>query len=322
MNYGQSGRVLWQCFQNVQIRRQGKNFIEVELNFQETGKEDNLRLLLSAKDFTIMGAVLERPRANREIIRPLSLIFLHGHSVYLKEARNLKKAILDWGETRLVSSHLCEPGQPGSSEPGPAAPPLPEREHFANLFLELITNVLQAELFLLPERGYASLQEYDRYFSGVYADSCILYSKLAGRVPEYSYTQGQERSDFLFSRNRGIFVFEQKGGEEKKEKTYLIHGHLSDSFHEMAITLKVLNSPDSPYFLAEAKGNFLRIPNLVCSGALPKLQELEGMHLIPENKKKIISRLTGPEGCSHLSDLVIEAGRALQGMEKSGINKQ
>jgi hypothetical protein len=317
MNCRQSGRVLWQRFQNVKIFRKEKNLLEVELIFQETSKEDRLRLLLSVKDFTIREAILERPRSNQDIIKPLSLLFLNGRSIYLKEARNLKKAILDWGETSPAPAPYCDQARADRSRPG-LVPPLSEREHFADLFLELITNVLQAELFLLPERGYSSLQEYDRYFSEVYADSCILYSKLTGRVPEYSYTQGQERYDFLFSRNRSIFIFEQEGGGDKEGKeTLFIHGHLSDSFHEMALFLRVLSSSDPPYFLKEAKGNFLRFPNPVCGEAAPKLQELEGMHLLPGNKKKIISRLTGPEGCSHLSDLVIEAARALQELEKN-----
>ncbi|MGI5882813.1 MAG: DUF2889 domain-containing protein [Dethiobacteria bacterium] len=319
MSYQLGGRVLWQRFLNVKIHRKSSDLLQIELILQETSGEDRLGLLLSIKDFTIKEAILERPRSTRCVIKPLALLFLNGRSIYLKEARNLRKAVLDWGETGPAPAFNDQTDQDGSDSGAGVAPPMSEREHFANLFLELITNVLQAELFLLPERGYSSLKEYDNYFSESYADSCILYSKALGNVPEYSYTQGQVRQDFLFSRNRGIFIFDKKGGGDKEgEESLYIHGHLSDSFHEMALSMHVLNSPDYPYLLKEATGNFLRFPNPICGEAAPKLEELVGMQLLPGNRKKIISELTGPEGCSHLCDLVIEAARALQELKKNG----
>lgn len=305
----QSGPVLWQRFLHVESLRKEKDLLEVGLFFQETSREDRLKLEIFIKDFTIKNAVLERPRSNRGAIKPLSLLFLHGRSVYLGEARNLKRAILEWGETRHCPG-LSFGEATGGQLPG-LLPPLPEREHFAELFLELIANVLQTEIFLLSERGFSSVQEYDRYFSEIYAGACILYSKPRERLPENAYTQGQERLCSLFSRSKSIFIF--KPNDARK----IIHAHLSDSFHEMALSLSVLNFSDPPYSIEEATGNYLRFPNPVCREAAAKLQELEGMNLLPDNKKQIISALTGTEGCSHLSDLVIEAARSLQEWEKS-----
>lgn len=303
----QSGPVLWQRFLHVESLRKGKDLLEVGLFFQETSREDRLKVEIFINDFTIKDAILERSRSIRGAIKPLSLLFLHGRSVYLGEARNLKRAILEWGETR----HSPWPSSGTVPVRTEFLPPLPEREHFAELFLELIANVLQTEIFLLPERGFSSVREYDRYFSEIYADACILYSKPRERLPENAYTQGQERLCSLFSRSKSIFIF--KPDDAKK----FIHAHLSDSFHEMALSLSVSNSSDPPYSIEEATGNYLRFPNPVCREAAAKLQELEGMNLLPDNKKQIISALTGPEGCSHLSDLVIEAARSLQEWEKS-----
>jgi len=303
----QSGPVLWQRFLHVESLRKGKDLLEVGLFFQETSREDRLKVEIFIKDFTIKDVVLERPRSIRGAIKPLSLLFLHGRSVYLGEARNLKRAILEWGETR----HSPWPSSGTVPVRTGFLPPLSEREHFAELFLELIANVLQTEIFLLPERGFSSVQEYDRYFSKIYAGACRLYSKPRGKLPENAYTQGQERPCSLFSRSKSIFIFQPN--DTKK----IIHAHLSDSFHEMALSLSVSNSSDPPYYIEEAKGNYLRFPNPACREAAEKLQELEGMHLLPDNKKQIISVLTGPEGCSHLSDLVIEAARSLQEWEIS-----
>lgn len=305
-----SGPVLWQRFLHVEIFRKGKDLLEVELFLQETSREDRLKLEIFIKDFTIKDAVLERPRSIRGAIKPLSLLFLHGRSVYLGEARNLKRAILEWGETRHCPG-LSFGGAADEQLPG-LLPPLPEREHFAELFLELIANVLQTEIFLLPERGFSSVREYDRYFSEIYAGACILYSKPRERLPEDAYTQGQERLCSLFSRSKSIFIFKPNDAQK-----IIIHAHLSDSFHEMALSLSVSNSSDPPFSIEEATGNYLRFPNPACREAAAKLQELEGIHLLPDNKRQIISALTGPEGCSHLSDLVIEAARSLQEWEKS-----
>lgn len=290
--------ILWQRFLHVEIIRKSEDLLQVDLFFQETSGEDRLKLELYIKDFTVKSAVLERPRSSQGTIQPLSLLFLHGRSIYLKEARNLKKAMLEWGETRPCANN-------GAAAP---APSLPEREHYADLLLELIADALQAEVFILAERGFPSVAEYDRYFNEMYGDMCVLYSELRGRIPEYAYTQGQQRSDSLFSRHSSIFIF----------RDLTIHGHLSDSFHEMALSLSVSPSSKPPYRINMAEGNFLRFPNPVCGKAACKLQELAGVHLHPENKKKILSVLTGPGGCSHMGDLALEAAKALRELNKQG----
>ena len=308
---GQKVFFLWQRFLHVEIFRKNKDFLDVELFFQETSGEDHLKVELFVKDFTIKDAVWERPRSNQGIIEPLALVFLRGKGIYLKEGKNLKRAILDWGETEACIS-------PFSAVSGGAEAqclPLHDREHIADLFLELISNVLQAEIFILPERGIPSIEEYDRFFSELYKDTCILYSMPRGKLPEGAYTQGQKRSRTLFSRNKSICIFKEWGGEREKKGCYSVHGHLSDSFHEMAISLSV--SQTTPYIIKYAGGNFLRSPDLLCRDAADKLRDLEGVSLLPENKRELISILAGPRGCSHLSDLVIEAARSLKELERT-----
>ncbi len=299
---------LWQRFLHVEIFRKSEDLLQVDLFFQETSREDRLKLELSIRDFTVKNAVLERPRSNQGTIQPLSLLFLHGRSIYLKEAKNLKKTMLEWGETVPCVSN-------GAAVPRPS---LQDREHYADLLLELIADVLQAEVFILGERGIPSVEEYDRYFNEMYGDMCVLYSELRGRVPEYAYTQGQQRSDSLFSRHSSIFIFQHRDGEGDGKGDLSIHGHLCDSFHEMALSLSVSPSSKPPYLINRAEGNFLRFPNPVCGKAAVKLQELAGVHLHPENKKKILSALTGQKGCSHLGDLALEAAKALLELNKQG----
>ncbi len=308
---------LWQRFLNVEVFRKNKDLLGVELYFQEASREDRLRVELFIKDFTIKNAILERPRSYGATISPLSLSFLQGRSIYFKEGRNLKKAMLEWGETESFPSAAggATPyGDVGRLEgftPTPA-----DREHFADLFLELIANVIQVEVYILEERGIFSLQEYDRFFNEMYGDMCVLYSELRGRVPEYAYTQGQQRSDSLFSRHRSIFVFKELGTGDR-HTNFSIHANLCDSFHEMALYLSVSPASTPPYHIERAGGNFLRFPDPTCAKGTARLQELTGVHLLPENKKAILSALTGPRGCSHMGDLAVEAARTLQELERS-----
>ena len=318
----QEALFLWQRFLHVEIFRKNKELLDLELFFQETSREDRLKVELFIKDFTIKEAIWERPRANRSAIKPLSLVFLQGRSIYLKEARNLKKAILDWGKTGVRSSPFDVSGVSDRAED--LYPSLSEREHIADLFLELISNALQTEVFLLSERGISSLKEYDRFFSELYKDTCILHSTPRKELTEYAYTQGQNRFASLFSRNKSIFIlsYKHEGEERGRKDCFIIHGHLSDSFHEMALSLNVSPSSNHPYLIEKADGNFLRSPDSLCREAAVKLQDLAGACLLPENKKELISILAGSRGCSHLSDLVIEAARALKELERAKTGHQ
>lgn len=302
---------LWQRFLHVEVFRKSEDLLQADLFFQETSREVRLQVELSIKDFTVKNAVLERTRPAAAAIKPLSLLFLGGRSIYMKEAKKLKKALLEWGETQPLHDVAA------------AAPSPAEREHFADLFMELIANVIQVEVFILPERGIPSLAAYDRYFNEVYGEECVLYTKLRGSVPEFAYTQGQDRSHSLFSRHRSICVLRQQrpGTADSKHgagmaDSFTVHGHLADSFHEMALALDVAPYTTPPYLIERAHGNFLRLPNPVCGDAVAKLQELPGKHLVLDNKKELLTAVTGPAGCSHLGDLVIEAARTLQEFKK------
>ena len=294
----------WQRFVHVEVSRKTSELLQIDLFFLETSREDHIHVELFIKDFTINNAVLERIRPVSGAIRPLSLVFLRGKSIYLKEAKSLKEAILSWGETQALTLPLTEAGK---------SPPLAEREHFAGLFSEMISNVLQAEAFLYQERGVASLEEYDRFFSDLFDDTCILYRTPRGALPlEDVYTQKQQRFIDLFSRNRSVVISRPDHPEQSGDRAVQINVHFSDSFHEIALALRVLPFSDPPYLIEKAWGNFLRVPDLQCREAAGKLQELAGLSLLPAEKRKIISLLNGPEGCSHLCDMVMDAVDALQ----------
>jgi len=300
---------LWQRFIHAEVYRKNSELLQVDLYFLETSREDRLHVELYVKDYTIKQAVLERTRPVSGAIKPLNLLFLQGRSIYLKEAKTLKEAILNWGDTKAYNL---------SSAEIPDLPSIPEREHFADLFIELISNVLQSEIFLLPERGFSSIEEYDRFFSDLYNDTCILFrTPRAEMAVEEVYTQGQKRYASLFNRNKGVVVFRPEPGEESGEEAIMLHVYFNDSFHEIGLSLRVLPFSKPPCLIKKARGNFLRRPATLCMEAMAKLDDLTGVSLLPSEKKKIISLVNGPGGCSHLCDMVLDAAGALQEMQNS-----
>ena len=320
INSMQETPFLWQRFTHVEVFRLSYDVLQIHLVFQEPSREDHLRVELFIKDFTIKEAVLERTRPSRIAFKPVSLDFLQGRSIYLNEAKNLKKAILEWGETKEQSFSFLP------ASPSPALPPFPtptpeEREHFADLFLELISNVLQAEIFLLQERGIPSVEEYDRFFSDLYKDMCILYSAPQEDLEtvDDAYTQGQVRYATLFSRSRNTVILRAEGEQGGDGQNSLsIHCHYSDSFHEIGLFLGVSPGSTPAHLVKEIRGNFLRWPASICRESLAMLPNLAGASLLQSNKKEITSRLRGPRGCSHVVDMVMEAARALHELERSG----
>ncbi len=306
---------LWQRFLHVEISRHDERSLRAELYFLETGREDRLLLLLDIDGFRIKEALLETPRSPEGSMPPLSLLFLQGENVYLKGARQLKNAIMRWGQTKpyLLNPSRQQPGIPG--RPAAAIPSLQSREHLAALVLELIPNIIQGEPSIWAQRGYSSLDEHDRHFAQIFGEGCVLYSSLnkIDKDPMEAgfYMQGQKRTASLFSRHRSIHLGSESGNAagESAPGEITVGAYLCDSYHEMALSLKVCPEKAA---LKKGSGNFLRYPDPLCSRAMVVLPEIAGLTLLPENRKAILSALTGPRGCAHLGDLAMDAAWALK----------
>lgn len=179
------------------------------------------------------------------------------------------------------------------------------------LFAEGVRGVIQAETFLVEQRGYVSPQQYEEYWDGIYQDACRYYSNMERVTTKwYEHVGYYERTGCLFNRMKSQFMY-------RGEKAYLLAAHLHDSFHSVAVELELEKNEG---LIIDSRGDILRAPDLVCKEASVFMEKLKGTFL-PEMKKKEIAFLLGAgNGCVHLIDLVTDGAQTFflcQNMESN-----
>jgi hypothetical protein len=271
--------LVYQRFTHVAVTRSGQDVL-LAIDFMDSHREDNISLLLDSSDFTVKEAMGETPRNPGGVMGFRDLKALVGKKIYLKAAQGIKESLMGM--------------------------PKEERGHLFQMILAGISNVVQAEVFLLKERGFATPAEFEAYFQKMYEGGCIYYSNLdrvqrdfLAYVEENHKGRGQRS---LFSRQSNTTVRSAPGDER-----YLIRCNICDSFHEMAIKLLV----DSDRTVLATRSSMVRVPDPVCREGLDSLDELVGQRLTTDNVKALVATAGGPKGCAHLGDLVADAVRAL-----------
>ena len=270
----------YQRFTHFSVKRTGTD-ISLDISFIDSNREDILSLLLDSQDFTVKAAQCETPRNPGGFMGLRDLNALRGQKVYLQGAKGIKESLM-----ALESE---------------------EREHFYNLLLGGISTVVQAEVFLLTERGFATPGDYEDFFQKAYQNGCVFYSNL-GRV-ERDFTAYVEENHK--GRGRGSLFNRQNLVTVRKapmEDRFLVRGNLCDSFHEIAMKIMV----DFDFNILAVRSSMLRFPDPVCKEAMSTFNSLVGKRMVPENTSQLLSCSHGNSGCAHLGDLVIEGARALK----------
>jgi hypothetical protein len=162
------------------------------------------------------------------------------------------------------------------------------------LVAEAVRGVVQAETYLLKERGFSSPAEYGRYWETMYSGSCRYYSNLE-RVSRLwdEYVGKGERSGQLFQRNKTSLLY------TLGQNRYLSVGSLSDTFHELNVRIWT----DAAVVLS-AEADFLRVPDRVCTEATQFLSSLSGTDTRHCHKKDLAGTLGASQGCIHLIDII------------------
>lgn len=88
----------------------------------------------------------------------------------------------------------------------------------------------------------------------------------------------------------------------------LVQAVLLDSVHEMV--LEVLASPKN-LLIKKVQADMVRVPFPLCQEVQEKAKSLEGLHVAKGLSGHVRERLGASEGCVHLSDLFMDAARAL-----------
>ncbi|MDA8333778.1 MAG: DUF2889 domain-containing protein [Peptococcaceae bacterium] len=173
----------------------------------------------------------------------------------------------------------------------------------AGLFAETIRGVIQAETWLIRERSYASMEDYDRVWTQEHRGSCRYYSNLDRVTGTWSeHIADQERTDVLFNR------FKSAVWHRLPEGDLLITATLADSFHNVGLTVQAA----LPSFtVVEARGKVRRAPDAVCREAGATVPDLAGTALTQTDKRTVAQILGGPQACVHLVDLAGDVCREL-----------
>jgi hypothetical protein len=94
---------------------------------------------------------------------------------------------------------------------------------------------------------------------------------------------------------------------EEEDGQFLVRADLCDTFHEMAVFLRV---DGASRVILEARAQMLRVPYRPCLAVESALACLVGEAVAPGVGKKVKAGVGGPGGCLHLSDLTMDALRS------------
>lgn len=170
-------------------------------------------------------------------------------------------------------------------------------EFARSLFAETVRGIIQAETFLLAERGFNSPADYGRYWEEFYAGTCRYYSHLNRVKRKWDEYACSDRKTNLFNRFKAQSIYRDGRGGCRAV------GLLSDSFHELGVELLM----DENMVITAVDGALLRAPDEVCSEATQFLGRLVGTGVAHPRKKDLAVLLGAGEGCVHLIDLVHDA---------------
>ncbi|AET68603.1 Protein of unknown function (DUF2889) [Desulfosporosinus orientis DSM 765] len=257
----------------TEVRRSDTRLLEAKTSYVDTYRETVAHLLVDVNSFIIKEATWEEQRSSGPLLNRICQVTpLHGAEAYFGSGPALKN----------VAAFLEDPLA-------------------VALFSETVKGIIQAETFLLSERGYGSEEEYNEKWFNFYLGSCRYYSNL-DRVTNswYDHVGESKRTGNLFVRFKTQSLFELGAGQ------YLLTGNLSDSFHEVNVRLKLDGS-----VVQEADGVLLRAPDIVCREAAPLLENLHSINLREISKKELAGVLGKGQGCVHVIDLVSDCAQLL-----------
>ncbi|MGI6328799.1 MAG: DUF2889 domain-containing protein [Dethiobacteria bacterium] len=254
------------------VRKEEQNLLS-EVTYCGTDREVCARLIIDPKTFIVEKALWEIYRTpERAGFRALDIPGMVGMEAYFGSGGNLRKALQ------------------------------PLQDSFAGeLFAEAVRAIIQAETFLLNERGYTP-ESYEQYWIDFYKDTCCFFSNL-DRVTLgwYEYIGYCTRSGSLFNRMKSQIL-------TLHNNSYFLSGHFNDSFHGIAVGLELEKDTRR---IKDARGSFLRAPDPVCKEAAIYMKQLEGKLLTGISKKDIAHLLGASNGCVHMIDLVFDGQETL-----------
>lgn len=168
------------------------------------------------------------------------------------------------------------------------------------LILQCVSGLIQAETYLFRERGYLTEGEYEEYWNRLEKNGCRFYSdsrkEMRRSDPEWmSYVPDRFKEKILFEREK-IYKHESDAAGE------YVMGHLSDTFHEMKVKLRIGDAGD----VKDMEIVFLRAPGRACFTNHENVANFRGENFLEIEKKDLIKYGGGCEGCYHIVEILEE----------------
>jgi len=137
------------------------------------------------------------------------------------------------------------------------------------------------------------LQWFDHKFKG----SCIYYQQPPGTVQKWlDYVGPQDRKSLLFSRYRFVKL------NQRIDSLWILTASMTDSFHELSVELEI--KPEN-FCIVNSKAALTRMLDPICAKGVERIPLLKGASFKEEKENRKLSKLAGgPQGCSHLEDLI------------------
>lgn len=111
----------------------------------------------------------------------------------------------------------------------------------------------------------------------------------------------------LFRRDKQYRVDWETGGD-----TFTVHVDMQDRFHDMGVVVR-FSYPE--LIITSVEPRMSRTPYPICPTALTRAQDCVDLQVKPAVALLLARQMGGPEGCSHVTNLVLDACHsAVQGL--------
>ncbi|HHW61487.1 MAG TPA: DUF2889 domain-containing protein [Syntrophomonadaceae bacterium] len=262
---------LYQRYWHSEVYRAGDHLICGRTMYADSDRELAVSMVLDTVELKIQEAYWEKygsPGDMREYRKEIP--DLKGIQAYLGQGPHLRRAAENLGEDMARS-----------------------------MINETVTCIVQAETFLLLERGYTGKEDYNQAWDHFYDGSCRYYSNLDRVQCSWGdYIGNQARENRLFDRFKSQHIYREQG------VGYMIAGNLRDSFHHISSWLEIEADVNQ---VLRAEASLMQVPDEVCRESIHQLKNIEGLCVRGMKKKELAQHLGAGQGCVHLIDLVYDS---------------
>lgn len=255
----------------LKVNRVG-DVVQVECTLLNNNTEASAWVFADVKTLQIQQAAWALYRSDDRELGVFELPQLIGVEAYLNAGPILKSVL----------------GGPGQEMP---------RALVADCFRVMV----QAETFFFEERGYKTAEKYVEFWHQNYAGLCRYYSHFEQIDKHWpAWLANTKRSYNLFNRSKTITI-------QRQLLDFIITASFIDSFHHVHLEIRL----DQFGQVQTASGNFINAPHKNCHENTEHLSKIIGLNLPALSKREIAALVGGPDGCTHLLELIGDAASAL-----------